>query len=184
MTQAHWLDKIRFENLFKEKKTNKGFLEYSFQKSSWNFCTLFLEVIENPFKSFRTKFWNLGTVFVKMCFLKFLKIHFGTQLVMFFKLNTKRIFTKLKLVSGSSVKIKVRSNWTFSIILLTSAVYRQRFYTETRLCNIFRTLNAIMLVKTILESLCKVLQGSWEGTNFKRPEPFWKASKFLATFKI
>ena len=118
------------------------------------------EVIENPFKSFRTKFWNLGTVFVKMCFLKFLKIHFGTQLVMFFKLNTKRIFTKLKLVSGSSVKIKVRSNWTFSIILLTSAVYKQRFYTETRLCNIFRTLNAIMLVKTILESLCKVLQGS------------------------
>ena len=56
MTQAHWLDKIHSKNFFKEKKANKGFLEYSFQKSFSNFFMLFLEVIKNPSKNFSTKF--------------------------------------------------------------------------------------------------------------------------------
>ena len=40
----------------------------------------------------------------------------------FFFLETTRIFTKLLPVSKSSVKLKVRPNWTLFVILLTSAV--------------------------------------------------------------
>ena len=42
MAQAQRLDKIYSENFFREKKANKGFLEYSFQMSSSNYCIMFL----------------------------------------------------------------------------------------------------------------------------------------------
>ena len=58
----------------------------------------------------------------------------------------------------SSIKIKVRSHGTLFLILLTSAVIcKQRLL---RLCNIFKTANAITLSKTVLESPYEVLQGS------------------------
>ena len=73
----HWLD-ILLKNLFKEKKVNKGSLEYSFQKSSSSFCILLLGVIKNPSKNVSTKFKILGKIFPKMFFEIFKNAFWGT----------------------------------------------------------------------------------------------------------
>ena len=64
------------------------------------------------------------------------------------------IYIKLSRFSESSVKIKIRSRWTFLVILLTSAVISM----DTRLGNIFKTTNAMALTETILESNYTVVQ--------------------------
>ena len=111
------------------------------------------------------------------------------KLATIFISSTRGIFIKLLAVSESSIKIKVRSHWTLFAILLTSAIFKQRFCMETRLYNISQTENAITLVKTTLESppsfssFCKVLQASRKRSlnvryNFQRSFNF----RVLLTF--
>ena len=81
------------------------------------------------------------------------------KLTMFFISSTKRIFTKLLSFSESSIKIKARSHWALFLILLQQLFANNDFCMETRLCNIFKTANAMTLTKIILESPynnCKV----------------------------
>ena len=65
------------------------------------------------------------------------------KLETFFISSTRLIFTKLLAVSESSIKIKVRFHLTLFEILFSSAVIYKNFYMETRLCNIFKTVNAM-----------------------------------------
>ena len=75
------------------------------------------------------------------------------RLETFFISSTKLIFTKLINVSGSLIKIKARSQWAHFLILLTSRVIcKQQFLYENEIVQYFKTANAIMLNKTILES--------------------------------
>ena len=82
------------------------------------------------------------------------------------------IYTKLLAVSDNSMAIKVKSLWTLFVILFTSSFISKL---AKRLCNIFRTKDAIKLSKTMLESLHKLLQASSKGMIFKWPAQFSKA---------
>ena len=56
MAQIPWLNKMHSKSFFRKEKADKGFLKYSFQKSSSNISILFLGIIKNPSKNFSTKF--------------------------------------------------------------------------------------------------------------------------------
>ena len=72
-----------------------------------------------------------------------------------------RNFSNLLAISESSLKEILGYIRLFFVILLTLAIIcKQILLHETRFCNIFKTVSAIMLTKTILESPYKVLQGS------------------------
>ena len=86
-------------------------------------------------------------------FLYNLIVNKNVKLATFFILSIRRIFPKLLAISESSIKLKVRSHGTFFVILLTSGVIcMQIFCIETRVYIVFKTANAITLVKIILES--------------------------------
>ena len=74
------------------------------------------------------------------------------KLATLFVSSTKRIFTKLLRFSESLMKIKVRACWALFLILLQQLFANNDFCMETRLCNIFKTANAMTLTKTIFES--------------------------------
>ena len=75
-----------------------------------------------------------------------------TKLITFFISTTRDIYTKLLKFSESPVKIKARSLWTFLVTLLTSAVTsNSRYCIKRRMCNNFKTTNAMALTETILE---------------------------------
>ena len=74
------------------------------------------------------------------------------KLATFFVSSTKCIFRKLLSFSESSIKIKVRSRWVLFLILLQQLFANNDLCMKTRLCNIFKTANAMTLTKTILES--------------------------------
>ena len=115
------------------------------------------------------------------------KIGFLTLTICFIS-ATRDIYTKLLIFSEFPVKIEVRPAQTFFVILLTSAVIcKQRFWMETKLCNIFKTTNTITLTETVIKSTYKVLDSSWKRTTLKRPEQFWKAPfnfQLLLAFKL
>ena len=80
------------------------------------------------------------------------------KLAEFFISSTKLIFAKLLKVSESSIRLG--HIWHFSYFNLLQELFASNnFYMETRLCNIFKTANAITLRKTILESPYEELQG-------------------------
>ena len=68
----------------------------------------------------------------------------------------------------------------------SAVICKKRFLMETKKCNILKTTNGIMLVRTILENPDKLLQGSWIGKIFEQPVWFQKPSNFrlLLTFKL
>ena len=51
----------------------------------------------------------------------------------------------------SLIKIKVMLHWTLLVFLLTSALISNNKFCGARLCNNFKTVNAITLVKTVLK---------------------------------
>lgn len=57
--------------------------------------------------------------------------------------STARVLTKLLAVSTRLVKIKVTSHWTFSVILLISAVLANKLFTWKRDCVIFLKLQIL-----------------------------------------
>ena len=82
---------------------------------------------------------------------------FFMKLAMLFISTTRRIFTKLLDVSESSIKIKVRSDQTLFVILLTSAVIcNQRLLDRNEIVQYLHNSKLITLAKIILESLYKV----------------------------
>ena len=117
-------------------------------------------------------------------FLEKKKTDFLTLTICFIS-ATRDIYTKLLIFSESPVKIEVSSARTFFVILLTSAVIcKQRFWMETKLCNIFKTTNTITVTETVIKSTYKVLDSSWKRITLKRPKQFWKAVLFSATFIV
>ena len=108
------------------------------------------------------------------------------KLATFLISSAKRILTKLLRFSESLIKIKVRSCWTLFLILLQQLFANNDFCMETRLCNIFKTANAMTLTKTILESPYEQLQGLCKGAIFNNPHNFQWAFNFtlLLSFKL
>ena len=65
----------------------------------------------------------------------------------------RRIITKLLAISEILKNIKFRLHWIlFGIYHISAVIWKQKLCMETRLCNIFKTVNTIMLAKTILEN--------------------------------
>ena len=84
---------------------------------------------------------------------------FFMKLAILFISTTRCIFTKLLDVSESSIKIKVRSDQTLFVILLTLAVIcKQRLLDRNEIVQYLHNSKLITLAKIILESLYKVLQ--------------------------
>ena len=101
------------------------------------------------------------------------------KLAILFISTTRRIFTKLLDVSESSIKIKVRSDQTLFVILLTLAViYKQRLLDRNEIVQYLHNSKLITLAKIILESLYKVLQDSWKGVILKKTIKVPKAVQF------
>ena len=82
------------------------------------------------------------------------------KLATFFISSTRRIFRKLSGVSESLMKKKAGSLCALFLILLQQLFSNKDLCIETRLCNIFKTANAITLTKIILENPYEDLQGS------------------------
>ena len=79
------------------------------------------------------------------------------KLTTFSVVGTKDNEAKLIIYSESTTKVNARSGGALFLSLLTSAViYKQRFSTETRLGNIFKTTKAIILTNTIIKRPYKV----------------------------
>ena len=73
----------------------------------------------------------------------------------------------------------------FSWFFLIQQLFANKdFCMETSFCNIFKTVNAITLTKTILESSYEDLQGSWKGVIFKQPTQSSKAVEIEATLSV
>ena len=109
------------------------------------------------------------------------------KMTTYFFSSTRCIFIKLLNVSESSIKVKVKSEWTPLVSLITLAVIcKQNVCMERWLCNLFKIVNAITLTKTILESPYKLYKvhkkrlSLNDRYNFQRPFNF----RLLSTFKL